>query len=99
MSPSTNTRFGHTISTEATTSNASPHPFMSQTEVVNSIDNTIKDLLSNFDDHDTKDDEHFKEIIEDTILEKRKDLMQNLKMIFRPSYFISNNILPSFYQD
>ena len=63
MSPSTNTRSGLTISTEATTIPTSTSPYMIQTDFATTIANTIKYLLANFDDNYTKQDEKFKETI------------------------------------
>ena len=63
MSPSTNTRSGLTISTEATIIPSSTSPYMIQTDFATTIDNTIKYLLANFDDNYTKQDEKFKETI------------------------------------
>ena len=65
MPPSTNTHSGPTTSTEATTTPTSTLPYVKKNDFPITIANTIKYLLSNFDNKYTKQDAKFKETISD----------------------------------
>ena len=63
MYPSTNTRSGPTTSTKATTTSISTSPYVTQTNFIITIFNTIKCLIANFYDKHAKKDSNSKETI------------------------------------
>ena len=83
MSPSTNTHSSLIIPTEAITFPTLTYPYMIQTNFPNTIANTIKYLLGNFDDNNSKQDEKFKQTIEEIIAKQDT----NYKINFRYCHF------------